>query len=83
MIFFSARVSKKDTCKRLEVTTTDITLANQTPVSPEFIPTTVAEETGQVALDAFLRFKHYLQKHPDEERAFQAKVAEVRKRYGK
>ena len=82
MIFFSSIVSYKDTFNAKEVTTTDITLEHA-PVSPEFIPTTVAEETGQVALDAFLRYKHYLQKHPDKEREFQARVAEVRKRYGK
>lgn len=58
-------------------------VSNQATINPEFIPATVAESTGQAALDGFLRFKQYLQKHPDEERAFQARVAEVRKRYGK
>lgn len=56
--------------------------AQASPIKTELIPKTAAESMGQTALDSFLRFKVYLRKHPDEERRFQARVAEVKKRCG-
>lgn len=57
------------------------TVVNST-VKTELIPDTIADGIGQVALDGFKRYKAYLREHPAEERAFQARVAEVRERYG-
>lgn len=57
-------------------------MKTQVSIRPELIPDTIADSIGQVALDGFKRYKRYLREHPEEERAFQARVAEVRERYG-
>lgn len=58
------------------MTTTNITITNQAPIKPELIPATVAEETGRVALDVFLR---YVKDHPIEDGVYLARAAELRR----
>lgn len=48
----------------------------------DLIPKSVGETIGQVALDGFLKYKRYMEAHPEEKRAFLAKTVEVKKHYG-
>lgn len=47
----------------------------------ELIPEHTRRDIGQATLDGLMSYKRYLEKHPDKKREFEARCAEIRKRY--
>ena len=51
-------------------------------IHPEQIPEHVSTDILEVTLRSYLAFEQYLKSHPEEAQRFEARVAEVKRRYG-